>query len=98
MTDLSCKVAGITAPHPFRLASAPPTDKLYNEVSARLHRRKEIAVDKTLGFPSERQHANCDIAHAKHRRQTISSIKALDTVYRLRGPAPTHNGIADGGQ
>ena len=30
MADLSCNVAGITAPNPFWLASAPPTDKLYN--------------------------------------------------------------------
>jgi Dihydroorotate dehydrogenase len=30
MADLSCNVAGIKAPNPFWLASAPPTDKLYN--------------------------------------------------------------------
>ena len=32
MADLSCNVAGIKAPNPFWLASAPPTDKLYNVV------------------------------------------------------------------
>ena len=30
MADLSCNVGGIKAPNPFWLASAPPTDKLYN--------------------------------------------------------------------
>jgi len=30
MADLSCNVAGITAPNPFWVASAPPADKLYN--------------------------------------------------------------------
>ena len=30
MADLSCNVAGIKAPNPFWLASAPPTDKSYN--------------------------------------------------------------------
>ena len=30
MADLSCKIAGISSPNPFWLASAPPTDKRYN--------------------------------------------------------------------
>ena len=30
MADLSCNVGGIKSPNPFWLASAPPTDKLYN--------------------------------------------------------------------
>ncbi|MFP3366739.1 hypothetical protein R0J93_24135, partial [Pseudoalteromonas sp. SIMBA_148] len=32
--DLSVNVAGIRAPNPFWLASAPPTDKAYNVVRA----------------------------------------------------------------
>ncbi len=34
MADLTCKIAGITSPNPFWLASAPPTDKEYNVVRA----------------------------------------------------------------
>ncbi|WP_142848399.1 NAD-dependent dihydropyrimidine dehydrogenase subunit PreA [Telmatospirillum sp. J64-1] len=34
MADLRCNIAGITAPNPFWLASAPPTDKAYNVVRA----------------------------------------------------------------
>ncbi len=30
MADLSCKIAGVSSPNPFWLASAPPTDKQYN--------------------------------------------------------------------
>jgi len=30
MADLSCKIAGVSSPNPFWLASAPPTDKRYN--------------------------------------------------------------------
>ena len=30
MANLSCNVAGIRTPNPFWVASAPPTDKLYN--------------------------------------------------------------------
>ncbi len=30
MADLSCRIAGVTSPNPFWLASAPPTDKQYN--------------------------------------------------------------------
>ena len=30
MADLRCNIAGIKSPNPFWLASAPPTDKLYN--------------------------------------------------------------------
>src|SRR5580704_4497783 len=30
MADLSCRIAGVTSPNPFWLASAPPTDKKYN--------------------------------------------------------------------
>jgi dihydropyrimidine dehydrogenase (NAD+) subunit PreA len=30
MVDLSCNIAGIKAPNPFWVASAPPTDKYYN--------------------------------------------------------------------
>ncbi|MEM7046744.1 MAG: NAD-dependent dihydropyrimidine dehydrogenase subunit PreA [Pseudomonadota bacterium] len=30
MADLTCNMGGITAPNPFWLASAPPTDKAYN--------------------------------------------------------------------
>jgi dihydropyrimidine dehydrogenase (NAD+) subunit PreA len=34
MADLTCKIAGVTSPNPFWLASAPPTDKEYNVVRA----------------------------------------------------------------
>ena len=34
MADLSIVFAGIKAPNPFWLASAPPTDKAYNVVRA----------------------------------------------------------------
>src|SRR3990167_5883177 len=34
MADLSIEFAGIKAPNPFWLASAPPTDKAYNVVRA----------------------------------------------------------------
>ncbi len=34
MADLRCEVAGVKAPNPFWLASAPPTDKEYNVVRA----------------------------------------------------------------
>ena len=34
MADLSCKIAGVSSPNPFWLASAPPTDKEYNVVRA----------------------------------------------------------------
>ena len=34
MADLSINFAGIKAPNPFWLASAPPTDKAYNVVRA----------------------------------------------------------------
>ena len=34
MADLSIDFAGIKAPNPFWLASAPPTDKAYNVVRA----------------------------------------------------------------
>ncbi|MGC3664078.1 NAD-dependent dihydropyrimidine dehydrogenase subunit PreA, partial [Pseudomonas aeruginosa] len=34
MADLSIEFAGIKSPNPFRLASAPPTDKAYNVVRA----------------------------------------------------------------
>jgi dihydropyrimidine dehydrogenase (NAD+) subunit PreA len=34
MADLSCTIAGVKAPNPFWLASAPPTDKEYNVVRA----------------------------------------------------------------
>ena len=34
MADLRCSFAGIAAPNPFWLASAPPTDKQYNVVRA----------------------------------------------------------------
>ena len=30
MANLKCNVGGIQAPNPFWLASAPPTDKIYN--------------------------------------------------------------------
>lgn len=30
MADIRCSIAGVTAPNPFWLASAPPTDKQYN--------------------------------------------------------------------
>jgi dihydropyrimidine dehydrogenase (NAD+) subunit PreA len=30
MADLRCKIAGVSSPNPFWLASAPPTDKRYN--------------------------------------------------------------------
>ena len=30
MADLTCKIAGVSSPNPFWLASAPPTDKQYN--------------------------------------------------------------------
>jgi len=34
MADLRCEIAGVKAPNPFWLASAPPTDKEYNVVRA----------------------------------------------------------------
>ena len=34
MVDLRCEIAGVKAPNPFWLASAPPTDKEYNVVRA----------------------------------------------------------------
>jgi len=34
MADLTTKIAGVTSPNPFWLASAPPTDKEYNVVRA----------------------------------------------------------------
>ena len=34
MADLRCDIAGVKAPNPFWLASAPPTDKEYNVVRA----------------------------------------------------------------
>jgi dihydropyrimidine dehydrogenase (NAD+) subunit PreA len=34
MADLRCRIAGISSPNPFWLASAPPTDKAYNVVRA----------------------------------------------------------------
>src|SRR3712207_1095533 len=34
MADLRCEIAGVKAPNPFWLASAPPTDKAYNVVRA----------------------------------------------------------------
>ncbi|MCS6779148.1 MAG: NAD-dependent dihydropyrimidine dehydrogenase subunit PreA [Geminicoccaceae bacterium] len=34
MADLRCAIAGVKAPNPFWLASAPPTDKEYNVVRA----------------------------------------------------------------
>jgi dihydropyrimidine dehydrogenase (NAD+) subunit PreA len=34
MADLTARIAGITSPNPFWLASAPPTDKAYNVIRA----------------------------------------------------------------
>jgi dihydropyrimidine dehydrogenase (NAD+) subunit PreA len=48
MADLRCEIAGVKAPNPFWLASAPPTDKEYNVVRA-LKAGWGGVVWKTLG-------------------------------------------------
>ena len=48
MADLQCEIAGVKAPNPFWLASAPPTDKEYNVVRA-LKAGWGGVVWKTLG-------------------------------------------------
>ncbi len=48
MADLRCEIAGIKAPNPFWLASAPPTDKAYN-VERAFKAGWGGAVWKTLG-------------------------------------------------
>jgi dihydropyrimidine dehydrogenase (NAD+) subunit PreA len=48
MADLRCEIAGVKAPNPFWLASAPPTDKEYNVVRA-LRAGWGGVVWKTLG-------------------------------------------------
>lgn len=48
MADLRCAIAGVKAPNPFWLASAPPTDKEYNVVRA-LRAGWGGVVWKTLG-------------------------------------------------
>ena len=54
MADLSINFAGIKAPNPFWLASAPPTDKAYNVVRA-YEAGWGGVVWKTLGRPGSRQ-------------------------------------------
>ena len=48
MADLRCEIAGVKAPNPFWLASAPPTDKKYN-VERAFKAGWGGAVWKTLG-------------------------------------------------
>ncbi|MBI4237836.1 MAG: NAD-dependent dihydropyrimidine dehydrogenase subunit PreA [Deltaproteobacteria bacterium] len=67
MTDLHCNFAGITAPNPFWLASAPPTNTGYQVANA-FRAGWGGAVWKTLGQPIVNVSSRYGAIHYRDRR------------------------------
>jgi dihydropyrimidine dehydrogenase (NAD+) subunit PreA len=79
MADLRCEFAGVKAPNPFWLASAPPTDKAYNV--ARAFRAgwggvvwKTLGEDPPIVKPSSRYGA---VAYRGQRMAGFSNIELI---------------------
>ena len=79
MADLSCNVAGIKAPNPFWLASAPPTDKLYN-VERAFRAGWGGVVWKTLGIDPPIVNVSSRYGAVHYNGQRIMGLNNLELI------------------
>ncbi|MDN0077664.1 NAD-dependent dihydropyrimidine dehydrogenase subunit PreA [Crenobacter sp. SG2303] len=79
MADLTCHFAGITAPNPFWLASAPPTDKAYN-----VNRAYEAGwggvVWKTLGLDPHAVNVSSRYGATRWGGQRIAGLNNIELI------------------
>ena len=79
MADLSCNVAGIKAPNPFWLASAPPTDKLYT-VERAFRAGWGGVVWKTLGMDPPIVNVSSRYGAVHYNGQRIMGLNNLELI------------------
>ena len=79
MADLRCEVAGVKAPNPFWLASAPPTDKAYNVVRA-LKAGWGGVVWKTLGEDPPVVNTSSRYGAATYRGQRMAGFNNIELI------------------
>ncbi len=79
MADLSCKIGGVSAPNPFWLASAPPTDKEYN-----VHRAFRAGwggvVWKTLGEDPPVVNVTSRYGAVHHQGQRLAGFNNIELI------------------
>ena len=79
MADLSCNVGGIKAPNPFWLASAPPTDKLYN-VERAFNAGWGGVVWKTLGMDPPIVNVSSRYGAVHYNGQRMMGLNNLELI------------------
>lgn len=79
MADLSCDVGGIKSPNPFWLASAPPTDKLYN-VERALRAGWGGVVWKTLGMDPPIVNVSSRYGAVHYNGQRLMGLNNLELI------------------
>ncbi len=79
MADLRCRIAGVTAPNPFWLASAPPTDKAYNVVRA-LRAGWGGVVWKTLGEDPPIVNTSSRYGAVAYRGQRMAGFNNIELI------------------
>ena len=79
MADLRCEFAGIKAPNPFWLASAPPTDKEYNVVRA-FKAGWGGVVWKTLGEDPPVVNVTSRYGAVRYRGQRMAGFNNIELI------------------
>ncbi len=79
MADLRCEIAGVKAPNPFWLASAPPTDKEYNVVRA-FRAGWGGVVWKTLGEDPPVVNTSSRYGAVHHRGQRMIGFNNIELI------------------
>lgn len=79
MADLRCAIAGVKAPNPFWLASAPPTDKEYNVVRA-FEAGWGGVVWKTLGEDPPVVNTSSRYGAVHHRGQRMIGFNNIELI------------------
>lgn len=79
MADLRCEIAGVRAPNPFWLASAPPTDKEYNVVRA-FKAGWGGVVWKTLGLDPPVVNVSSRYGAVSYRGQRMMGFNNIELI------------------
>ena len=79
MADLACEIAGVKAPNPFWLASAPPTDKEYN-VARAFKAGWGGVVWKTLGEDPPIVNVTSRYGAVKYRGQRMMGFNNIELI------------------
>ncbi len=79
MADLRCKIGGVSAPNPFWLASAPPTDKAYN-VNRAFAAGWGGVVWKTLGEDPAVVNVTSRYGAIHHQGQRLSGFNNIELI------------------